>query len=161
MRTRFGEKQTGERQKNEREVMAKDKLTGRVSYRLGGQVFRQVERLAAAQDISANEWCRQVVIEKLKGQSQATTRAETGPGQAARGEASQGQAVNRGEQILLEEILRTRYLFHNTIYHYLRTNKSGLSLEMFEHIVNQSNERAFQEWLEEWQRSRRWMKPAS
>jgi hypothetical protein len=69
--------------------------------------------------------------------------------------------VNRGEQILLEEILRTRYLFHNTIYHYLRTNKSGLSLEMFEHISRDSNELAFREWLEKWLKSYRWMKPAS
>jgi hypothetical protein len=149
MRTRFlGET---DRRKQERESMAKGRLTEKISYRLGGEAFRQVQRQAAAQGISVNDWCRQAVIDKLVGQ-----RA-----QASQAPLSQGQAVTRGEQILLEEILRTRYLFHYTIYHYLRTNKSGMSLDMFEHIVNQSNERAFQEWLEKWQKSRRWVKPAS
>jgi HicB family len=126
-------------------------IDGKISYRLGGEAFRQVQRQAAAQGISVNDWCRQAVIDKLAGQRAQASQAPPG----------QGQAVTRGEQILLEEVLRTRYLFHYTIYHYLRTNKSGMSLDMFEHIVNQSNERAFQEWLEKWQKSRRWVKPAS
>jgi hypothetical protein len=131
--------------------MGKDRLTEKISYRLGGEAFRQVQRLAAAQGISVNDWCRQAVIEKLAGQRAQASQAPSG----------QGQAVTRGEQILLEDVLRTRYLFHNTIYHYLRTNKSGLSLEMFEHIVRDSNELAFREWFEKWLKSHRWMKPAS
>lgn len=99
--------------------MAKDKLTGRVSYRLGSQVFRQVERQAAARGISPNEWCRQAVIEKLK--SQAT---------------SQGQALTKVEQILAEEILRLRWLIQNGMDHYLR--KKTITAGEWEYFVGQA-----------------------
>jgi hypothetical protein len=89
--------------------MTKDKLTGRVSYRLAGQVFRQIERLAAAQDLSVNEWCRQAALEKLKNESPPSLRAATS-NQTPRTEQSPG--LSRGEQILLEEILRIRFLIH-------------------------------------------------
>jgi hypothetical protein len=121
-----------------REVMAKDKLTGRVSYRLGGQAFKQVERLAAAQNISTNEWCRQAVIEKLKSQSQAMTRAETGPGQAAaRAEASQVQVLSRGEQILLEEIMRIRFLIYHGVQNHVGS-RTGLTAEGWNYLIEQA-----------------------
>jgi hypothetical protein len=117
--------------------MAKDKLTGRVSYRLGGQVFRQVERLAAAQDISANEWCRQAVIEKLKSESPMTLRTAARhlmPGATT----DQSQVMTRGERILLEEILRFRYMVYKAISSHLGS-MDGLTMNLWQSVVTESN----------------------
>jgi len=104
--------------------MTKDKLTGRVSYRLGGQVFRQAERQAAAQNLSVNEWCRQAVIEKLKGQTPAP-RAETG-------------RISRGELVLLEEILRIRFLIYYGVQAHIGSS-FGLTSEVWKSLTDQAN----------------------
>lgn len=132
--------------------MAKEKLTGRVSYRLGGQVFRQVERQAAAQGVSPNEWCRQAVIEKLRGQSQATPGA--GASRAApRDEANQGEMLTRGEGVLVEELLRLRWLLQYGMRHYL-AKKSSMNVEEWDFFVDQaSGGEQFRDALRKWLRA--------
>jgi hypothetical protein len=116
--------------------MAKDKLTGRVSYRLAGQVFRQVERQAAALDISVNDWCRQAVIEKLKNQNQERQRAETSR-LATPAATEQAPAMTRGELILLEEILRVRFLLRKAIGGHL-ASRDGLTMSLWSSVVEES-----------------------
>ena len=47
----------------------KAKLTENISYRLGEEAMKEIERLAADQGVSVNEWCRQAAIEKARAGS--------------------------------------------------------------------------------------------
>ncbi len=115
--------------------MAKDKLTGRVSYRLGSQAFKQVQRLAAGQDISANEWCRQVVLEKLRSQSQ-TPRSN--PSAQPKAEESKTEDMTLAERIMIEEVMKVRWLLQYGVRHYAM-KKTQMTVEEWQYFIDQAN----------------------
>ena len=132
--------------------MAKDKLTGRVSYRLGSQAFKQVQRLAAARDISTNEWCRQVVLEKLKSQSPSppTPPTQGELPQLPKAEARETGEFTLAEQIIIQEIMRIRWLLQYGLRHYV-TKKGLVTIEEWQYLIDQaSGGGMFGESLKKW-----------
>jgi hypothetical protein len=122
--------------------MAKEKLTGRVSYRLGGEEFRQIQRLAAAKDLSPDDWCREAAREKLAAIRAQTARGQAGsqvqgqPTQPAPPSQSQGQKMTVGELILFQELIRLRWLFQTSLRYF---GKDGLTVEGWNYLSDQAN----------------------
>jgi hypothetical protein len=119
------------------EVPDKETLTGRVSYRLGDEAMRQVEKLAIGQGISANEWCRQAVLEKLaeRKRTQAAPAQATAPGPPAAA-PSNGPRVTEGEAMIFEEVLRLRFLIRQIVLRYMEGNLNGHGWSMIEHFTD-------------------------
>jgi len=114
------------------EVRKKETLTGRVSYRLGGEAMRQIEKLAVGQGLTPNEWCRQVVLEKLaeRKRPQAAPAQPTGQSAPAPPPSPPAPAQSLGpimnqNQAIFEEVLRLKFLIRQLAMRYVEGNLTG------------------------------------
>jgi hypothetical protein len=89
-------------QGGQRKEMKRLMLSSKISYRLSEEQRRRIEEEAEDAGMSANDWCRDAALEKLKNLHKAAEKslpAETGNGM--------GRVA--GELALLEEIARLGY----------------------------------------------------
>lgn len=139
--------------------MAKEKLTERISYRLGGEEHRHIQRLAAGKNLTPDEWCREIVREKLAAiraqasqglasstrqmvanadrvaaQSQAQARPAEPPAAPSQ---PPGQVLTRGERILFEELVRLRWMVETGMQMHLRGG--GVGIDKWNYLVDQVN----------------------
>jgi hypothetical protein len=136
--------------------MPKEKLTGRVSYRLEGEELKQVRRLAAGKNLSPNDWCREIVREKLaairaqasQGLASSTrqmvahadrvvAQTQARPAETAAPSQPPGQVLTRGERILFEELVRLRWMVETGMQMHLRGG--GVGIDKWNYLVDQVN----------------------
>jgi hypothetical protein len=100
--------------------MAKENLTERIGFRLRGEEFKQVVRLATGKDVSPDDWCREAVREKLaaiRAEASRVPASSMAPVSADRA-GSQAQGSNPmtpGEVVLFLELTRLRWLFQEFV----------------------------------------------
>ena len=124
--------------------MPREKLTGRVSYRLTDKEHREIQRLAGKE--SVDEWCRQAARERLKARLDAEAHERslnsiTKHTPTSRWLEYQSRTVNMSpnELVLLEEILRTRFLLIHGINTHLN-RKLGLTTEVWKKIIDEADQ---------------------
>lgn len=120
--------------KNRGELMAKEKLTERIGFRLTGEEFRQIQRLAAGKDQSPSDWCREIVTRAL-----ALMRAQAQADRAANGREGQAQftePMTRAEVMQFHETIRFRILLQRFLTH---CAQDTLSAEACRQLIEQVN----------------------
>jgi hypothetical protein len=99
--------------------------------------MKQVEKLAIGQGISANEWCRQVVLEKLAERRRTQTAPAQPTAQSPPAAApSKGPRLTEGEAMIFEEVLRLRFLIRQIVLRHMEGNLNGHGWSMIEHFTD-------------------------
>jgi mobilization protein NikA len=97
--------------------MKRLKLSNKISYRVSEEQWRRIEEEAEDAGVSANDWCRNAALEKLKNLREVAEKsppAETGNGT--------GRVAD--ERALLEEIARLGYLIEHGFGIQLSANRT-------------------------------------
>ena len=120
--------------------MPKEKLTERISYRIGGEELRQIQRVAAGK-MSPDDWCRAAVREKLawlraQGAPKPQPQIQPAAPPAAPSQPP-GQVLSRGEMILFEELVRLRWMVETGMQIHLRGG--GVSIDHWNYMIEQVN----------------------
>jgi hypothetical protein len=123
------------------ESMAKENLTERIGFRLRGEEFKQVVRLAAGKDVSPDDWCREVVREKLatvQAQASRSPVSSTAPVPAdwAGNPSQQGPLITGAELVIFRESVRLRWLLQEFLNCCARET---LTSETARHLVQEAN----------------------
>jgi hypothetical protein len=121
--------------------MAKENLTERIGFRLRGEEFKQVARLAAGKDVSPDDWCREVVREKLAAIHAQASRspassAASEPGDRAGNRSQEGPPITGAELMIFRESVRLRWLLQEFLN---CCAKETLTSETARHLVQQAN----------------------
>jgi len=121
--------------------MAKENLTERIGFRLRGEEFKQVVRLAAGKDVSPDDWCREVVREKLAAihaqvsRSPANSTASV-PVDRGGNQSQEGPPITGPELMIFRESVRLRWLLQEFLN---CCAKETLTSETARHLVQQAN----------------------
>ena len=97
--------------------MKRLKLSNKISYRVSEEQWRRIEEEAEDAGVSANDWCRNAALEKLKNLREVAEKsppAETG----------NGTVQVTDERALLEEIARLGYLIEHGFGIQLSANRT-------------------------------------
>lgn len=121
--------------------MAKEKLTERVGFRLRGEEFKQIVRVATGKDLSPDDWCREVVREKLatiRAQASGVSASSPAPAPADRaGNQTQEELpVRKVEFALVRESIRVRWLLQEFLSYCARET---LTPEACRRLIDQVN----------------------
>jgi len=123
------------------ESVAKENLTERIGFRLRGEEFKQVVRLAAGKDVSPDDWCREVVREKLaaiQAQASRTPASSTASVSVDRAgtQSQDGPPITGSELMIFRESVRLRWLLQEFLN---CCAKETLTSETARHLVQQAN----------------------
>jgi len=97
--------------------MKRLKLSSKISYRVSEEQWRRIEEEAEDAGVSANDWCRNAALDKLKNLREA---AEKSPPS----ETGNGTGRVADEWALLEEIARLGYLIEHGFGIQLSANRT-------------------------------------
>jgi hypothetical protein len=121
--------------------MAKENLTERIGFRLRGEEFKQVARLAAGKDVSPDDWCREIVREKLAAMHAQVSRSPASstapvPADRAGNQSQEGPLITGPELMIFRESIRLRWLLQEFLN---CCAGETLTSETARHLVQQAN----------------------
>ena len=136
----------------------KEALTEFISFRVGEEALKEIQRQAAPAGLTPNEWCRRQLLKGLaEGKKVQTQTRQTAPPPlpSAAPTPAAPAPPNQVERVILEEVFRLRFLIRQIVLRHMEGQLNSFGWAKIEQFTDSG---FFEEVADDWYK-RYGMKP--